>query len=694
MLGLCLTLLPIGGRSRATTPRIVKFSSVQNFLKGTLKNTSVRHPGRIQPGLDAARLMDSGDPYIWSCAMDREGHLYFGTGNDGRIYRISAGGDSSLFFDAMELEIYALIADPDGGVFAGTSPDGAVYKIAPDGRAELFFDPGERYIWDIKLDRRGRLYVAVGEPAAIYRVGPDGKSTIVLKDAQTHIRCMALDSSGQLYAGSSGDGYVYKMTGQDSAFVLFDTGMAEVHSIAVCNGGEIYAAAFGSTAQAFETARSSRAQTGGNGNEVTLSAQSILPGQAPPMPQVSTSLFRIDPDGHAIDLWIDRDEPVQTLIADSADAVLLGTGEQGRLYRVERTGEISQLWRTAESQITALLRTPKGGLVAGTSNMGRCYRLGPARAKSGSYISETVDTGALSSWGRLSHKGRGPVRLYTRSGNTKKPESSWSTWAQLAAEAQIPSPPARFIQWKCELSGAQARLSEVTLSYIQKNLPPRITAVIIHPPGDVYRVNNQDSGSRTSHRPGLTYPTPLNESEYKKGFRSVDWLFEDPNFDGLSFDLHCQNAAEGEWMTLASDLEQSVYSWDSEQMPDGEYRIKVVASDSPTNPVGSAHTAERRSDPFIIDNTGPRFDQIVTSGNGRIEFQVSDQWSRLKEVKMSINAGEWNTVFPRDGLCDSREESFSVALPPAQDGQVRIALRAFDDAGNSTAAHTKTEGEK
>ncbi|NOY59504.1 MAG: hypothetical protein GXO75_11345, partial [Calditrichaeota bacterium] len=74
----------------------------------------------------------------------------------------------------------------------------------------------------------------------------------------------------------------------------------------------------------------------------------------------------------------------------------------------------------------------------------------------------------------------------------------------------------------------------------------------------------------------------------------------------------------------AKDLEQSVYSWDSSNMADGKYEIKVTASDAPSNPAKFALTGEKQSDPFIVDNTGPETQNFQTPKPGTLRFSVKD----------------------------------------------------------------------
>ena len=58
-------------------------------------------------------------------------------------------------------------------------------------------------------------------------------------------------------------------------------------------------------------------------------------------------------------------------------------------------------------------------------------------------------------------EGTGAVTLFTRSGNTEKPDDTWTDWAGPydRSEGQaIQSPAARFVQWKAVLGRSAAAL--------------------------------------------------------------------------------------------------------------------------------------------------------------------------------------------------------------------------------------------
>jgi len=688
------------------TPRLRTFNAFADFSRARLQGITVLAEGSFTLGARPRLLLDTGDPYIWSVAGDRKGNLYLGSGNDGRIYRISPAGDSTLFFDAPELEVYALIMGPDDRLYAATSPHGKVYQIDADGKARVFFAPKENYIWALAWDRERRLLVATGDKACIYRVAADGRAEAIAALTQAHVRCLAVDGNGVIYAGSSGSGCVYRLAPDRPPFLLFDTQLEEVNSLALWPDGALLAAACaGAGAGSVPTTPAVPMRTAAAGEsasqtapEKTLETMNLTIERAFP-PSIESSLFVIDAAGYGKNIWNQPGEQVQVLANDGVDSPLVGTGPRGNLYRVQRNGETSLLFSANTGHISALAGVPGRPLIVATSNPGWCYSLETAGAGAGgSYESETIDAGMISTWGALSWKGRpnaGTVQFYTRSGNASNPENSWSPWSPLQKDGEvlrISSPAARFLQFRCDLAAGGAEkpvVEEIAVSYLQINRPPEITAVLVFPPNDYYSPG--ESATDKQESAGLVYPAALGKSEKKKGWRTVQWLFEDANLDGLSFSLFYQREGDAHWYALAQDLQSNIHSWDSSQMEDGLYRVKVQASERPTVPEPLALTAEKNSDAFVIDNTPPQISFSPGASGRQILCRIQDSGNPIDSIEYCLNAQGWKKMYPQDGICDSRQESIVVMIPESFTGSVQLGVKAGDAAGNFQVAHTKVQ---
>lgn len=675
----------------AVKPRSSTHKTSGQFERGILHNTSILFKGIITPAPQKQKILTSGDPYIWDIVSDSKNNFYIGAGNDGVIYKTTASGDTSVFCDTEELEVFALAVDSRDNLYAATSPNGKIYKIMPDGSRSIFFDPEDKYIWDLAFDAQNNLYAATGVTARIYQITPDGTSTIILHSEQSHIRCL-FHNNNTLYAGSSANGYVYKLNPGAKPVVLFDTQMQEVNKIVATANGNAYAAAFGEPELKLQERKTNTKKGAGQTDEdeeseQALEAQSFILDNLTSAAQTPTSLFKIDQNGYSRDLWRGASERIHSLALHPDGNLLLGTGDQGKLYKINAEGDASLLLQVAESQITALTPTKKANYILGTSNLGNVYDIKPESVALASFESETIDAGMPSSWGTLTWEGQkndGRIEFYTRSGNTEKPEQSWNPWVKAEGNnnaLQITSPSARFIQWRCEMTGGKLNpmLEMVTVSYLQKNLPPQISDILVHHPGDYYQNSEPDQKEK-----GVSYPQNPPKTEFKKGYRSIDWLFEDPNYDSMLFDLYYKNLDQKSWKLLTKELASSYYTWDSQQMADGEYLIKIIGYDSPTNPENLALAGEKICDKFIIDNSGPEITGLHVK-NGKLEFLVRDKWNTIKNVYYSIDAGDWKALFPVDGICDTKLESFS--LPVSQTNGCEISVKAEDSIENTSVIH-------
>jgi hypothetical protein len=75
-----------------------------------------------------------------------------------------------------------------------------------------------------------------------------------------------------------------------------------------------------------------------------------------------------------------------------------------------------------------------------------------------------------------------------------------------------------------------------------------------------------------------------------------------------------------------------------------------------------------------------------------VSFTVRDGHSALERVEYSIDATRWRVVYPVDGISDSKDERFEIALD--RDTTLPIMVRAVDllnNVGSAVAAPTPAE---
>ena len=346
-------------------------------------------------------------------------------------------------------------------------------------------------------------------------------------------------------------------------------------------------------------------------------------------------------------------------------------------------------------------------MLVATSNPGKLIRLGAARADRGSYTSDVRDAQTVAMWGAIKWQDSGVpgtrVEISTRSGNTKTPDETWSDWSAPYTDhdgSPISSPRARYLQWRAVLVGARGEspaLTSVTAAYLPRNTRPRIASITVHPPGTVFqrpfpsdpeiagfegdppdrRVVNAQSGNSTS-------APSLGRRTYQKGLLTFVWRAEDDNRDELTYDVSYRREGETAWKPLKSGLTEAILVWDTTSVPNGRYLIRVVASDAPSNSPGTALTGALESTSFDIDNSPPviTVSSVRRDGNRLIiAFDARDANSAIQKAEYSLDGDRWQTVYPKDGIADSKYEQFELALESTAPGR-GVMLRVSDGLNN------------
>jgi hypothetical protein len=175
--------------------------------------------------------------------------------------------------------------------------------------------------------------------------------------------------------------------------------------------------------------------------------------------------------------------------------------------------------------------------------------------------------------------------------------------------------------------------------------------------------------------------------QYAKGYVGARWLATDPNGDTLMFTVEIRGANETEWKLLRDRLAERYYSWDSTAFPDGEYRLRIIASDAPGNPPAEALTAQMVSDPFLIDNTPPRITGLAATRSGarlQVKWHAADALNNVTKAEYSLDGGDWKVASPVTRLSDSVELDYDLTIDAAA-GEHTIAVRVQDDFENLAA---------
>ena len=742
--GVCLLALSgwMALAASAEQTRFWKQTSFSQFEKGTARGVAIRSDGKLQPAPNFESFADPNLAYLWALRLDSHGRLYAAGGSNAKVLRFDDAGKPTPVFESSELAAQALAFDSADNLYVGTSPDGKVYKVAPDGNKKVFFEPKTKYIWALAVDPQGVLFVATGDAGQVFVVTPDGNGKLFYQSRERHARSLAFDSKSNLLIGTEPDGLVLRVEitrtngaapQAGASFVLCETDKSEITSLVQDPDGNTYAASVGDKERVPAAPRFLPAPAPQPAAPTPSQGGVISQGPAPTpqtnpfvFPSVATAggaeIVKIAPDGSPEKLWTSREDLVFALGFSAGAKLLLGTGNTGNLIELEGNDLYSSVATTASSQVTSLVSGSDGKVFVATANPGKIFALGPGYESKGTFESDTFDAKIFSRWGRLTWWGengamQGRVAFYVRSGNTSSPENNWSPWAgpYTAAGETVNCPPARFVQWKAVfLSGAAEQggtpsLSWVSLAYLPKNVAPVIDDIAIQAPGiRVIGFPSQPSG------PGNTVPTPLRmphgstgtappmmsaetqsaasrveipaQGFEQKGYQSVLWSAHDDNDDDLIFAIYYRGEGEQNWRLLKDKLTQRYYSWDTSTMPDGAYYLKIMASDSPSNPADQALWSERTSERWEVANTPPRISNLrAGSGvlNTKASFEATSSSGAIAHAQYSLDAGGWQIIFPTDLLSDAPKESYFMELPGLSVGEHTLAVEVTDGFGNT-----------
>ena len=88
-----------------------------------------------------------------------------------------------------------------------------------------------------------------------------------------------------------------------------------------------------------------------------------------------------------------------------------------------------------------------------------------AYVSTGTFVSTVFDAGTTATWGAISWTADVPagttIQVFTSSGNTATPDSSWSAWTQVNNGGTVASPPARYVRFMVILTSSNSALTPV-----------------------------------------------------------------------------------------------------------------------------------------------------------------------------------------------------------------------------------------
>lgn len=685
----CCALFVIAQIAGATETRRWIVDTADGFLEGRGQGVEVTADGTLRWVGGWSAGPDFEEPIVMAGVPAGDGSLIVGTGHPARLYRVR-GSEAELLTELPAEQVTALVMRDDGAIVVATVAPGTIFEWSGGALKELG-RLGEGGIWDLAV-YEGRVVAAAGPPATLYRLADNGlERWKELPDA--HARCLEV-SDGRLLVGTSGKGLILTVNGDGTIGILADSPFTEISDLAVGDGSVWAAALVGEPALPTPRANGNGDETAEAKVETEVSAGADLKLPKVNGKTATSEIFQLTAEGGLLSLHRFTKE-IAASVAWDGEGLLVGTGWEGEVWRFVSDGG-ARLATVDAVQVVgvldggrALLTQGPGGVLWRTSDGARAGRFrSPAKV-----FKQPVRFGEY----RVEPETEG-VAIRFRTGVSESPDDTWLEWTEWmpAGVGQASVPPARAVQWELKLppaSGSAAVVDSVGVATVEVNLPPRVTELVVEAPGVIYLAAPPSSGPviEAVHPDANGIFTVLDEAAAKKGastkgkkyyrtgYRTVSWEASDPNKEPLRYRLEIEGR-NGHRLAVRERITGRQLGIDTSAVPDGVYRFRLTASDSPDNPEGALETT-RVSRWFTVDNQPPVI-RLERDGDTWVAT-VTDALSPVVRAEWSRDGDAWEALAPADGLLDGRVERFEF---PSEDGEHLVVVRVVDRQHNRATA--------
>ncbi len=670
-LGLCLLL---GPTAQAGTTRVWINQTYPDFNAGTPSGVLVTSAGRLVRSEPTKRVGLAGISMVFSM-IEAGGKLYLGTGNKGEVW-VSRGGAAKKVAKLKGAVIVTSFAKgPAGTIYAGTLPEGRIYAITTaTGAVRQFAQVKAKHVWGL-VYRKGTLFAATGPKGKLFAINGAGRARVYWESKEAHLQSLAVGPGGDLYVGTAPKAIVYRVLGPKRVRALHDFAGNEIRALA-SDGRRLYVAV-----NLIKPDRSSTMRfptwIKPKGTKIKTKGR---PKRTLRLPRMGAKLgsggvFAVEPNGSATQLHAVK-KGYFTALEMVGRRLYAAEGTQGRVISILPDESAATAHDVKERQVLAL---SLGGKIRafGCGDGAALYRVGGRGGAS--YTSKAYDTTNVSRFGVISFRSTGRVTVQTRSGNTAAPDAGWSQWQGVTPKGRlggfqrglVRSPAGKYVQYRINWPGrSKAVVHHVRLHFTTINRAPR---------WQYLKVGGASTGkTKLLKAAWITKPTTAAPSKLK-----ISWKVSDPDGDPLLYRAAFRAVGDVKWRKLGDKpLTTTTLSWQTDNLPDGWYEVRVTASDERANSVTHKRSRARVSVPVLVDHNKPAFVGLRVRGKFATGL-VRDSFSRITGISYSTDGKRWYQVDAVDGNFDQEAERFSFRLPKLTPGVHTLLVRAFDAAGNA-----------
>ena len=464
-----------------------------------------------------------------------------------------------------------------------------------------------------------------------------------ISTATSRTWCLAVADNGDVYAGSSGKALLYRITAPGRATVLYHFAGEEVKARHrqkqrdLRHRKRIWRAARSPSALGRSVARTGRAQhhTASQAGKGTL--------------------FRFDTTGRP-ERMMHHDEFQYTALAHRRRrAAYVGTGAEGRVYSVHDAHVITLQADSDERQIGALFVTGARAYVAGGDRRSfialsaAVERMQCGRAKCwtpGFARTSARCRGApqeLWSFRRVPATLQHPMRRGAHGAAPLLPPSR----VRVAARGPSPARPAAISKRGPLVTRSQGRAQRGAGALRDGERQ-----------AGGARSERLQKGTPAKEPHGTRVPSSGGEPAKHDTVVNITWKVDNADNDALRYRVAFRREGQTAWReALKSDevLTKTEYEWDTLALPEGKYRVRIEASDEPSNPPDQVQRHALESPSVWVDNTPPVFRTLTLTGR-RLNARVVDGLGSVTRVEIAVDGHvEWRPI-PADGVFDTADE--------------------------------------
>jgi hypothetical protein len=164
---------------------------------------------------------------------------------------------------------------------------------------------------------------------------------------------------------------------------------------------------------------------------------------------------------------------------------------------------------------------------------------------------------------------------------------------------------------------------------------------------------------------------------------ALSWKTDNPDKDELRYRLQYRLVGTATWYDLTRReevLTKESYDWDTATLPEGRYRVRVVATDELSNPPDLVTRDDAESGIVLVDNTEPRIENLT---RGAAREGPGHRRRRPDQADRDFVAAATNGtcfILPTASSTSRQKTSKRTHEPPAGRGYARAARH--DDANN------------